>query len=290
MPYLLVSSGAFLLLIAALGVTPFGSSKRTAHQPQRQVDRKARPVLAAIIADMRACRLPVSPALLGLVSIGCAFGLAVFLWPLRNGTVLVLSLLTGISLPYLWVRAQAAKRRRKVHQAMGQVLAQLGTVARTHKLPFQALAAAVPSFPPLLRPKFESALTAHQAGMPLPDTLRALAVELEGNFYAYQLAELAAVSIREGASFAEAVHQLTQRFRLMEELRAEERTSLHGYYVFTRIFAVASLLPLIWWVMTHSPNLSFFVERSFARGLAGWSFATALLFTAWPLLQGAEDE
>ncbi|HEY3366800.1 MAG TPA: type II secretion system F family protein [Symbiobacteriaceae bacterium] len=172
---------------------------------------------------------------------------------------------------------------------MGQVLVQLATVARTHPLPYQALTSALPAFPPILRVRFEEALLAHQANMPLPDALRSLALALGANFYAFQLAELAAVSIRDGGSFAEALQQLSQRYRLMEELKAEERTSLHGYFTFTRVFAAASLLPMVWWILTRSPDLVYFVDHPVPRLLAGWAFATAVLFMALPLLLTVAD-
>lgn len=289
MPFLVSLAGALLVLVAALGASPLGTPGPVPTAAQPAVDAKRHPVRAAVLADLHMARLPESPELLGCVSAVTGVGLAFFLWPLRNGTVLVLSLLAGAALPFLWVHGQATKRRRKVQQAMGQVLTQLAAVAQTHYLPLQALTAAIPSFPALIRAPFAAAMTAHEAGLPLPDALRSLAAELGGNFYAYQLGELAAVSIREGGSFADAVHQLAARYRTMEELKAEERTSLNGYYTFTRAFALASLAPMLWWVMTRNPSLSYFVEHPLPRLLAGWAFATALVFMALPLLLSVED-
>lgn len=210
-------------------------------------------------------------------------------WPLQNGVALAVACAVGYALPRVWADKRRRDFRIRTNAAMGQALLHLSTVAHTYRVPYQALSAAVEAFPPLIRDEYRRALQAQEANLPLPDALRQVARRLDDNFYAHQLAELADVSIRTGADFVQSLLRLVQRFSLLEELRAEERTAISGYMGFTRLLAVASVLPLLWWMMTKSSSLAYFVEGGFPKALVGWVVATAAIGTKLPDLLSVDE-
>lgn len=210
-------------------------------------------------------------------------------WPLQNGVALAVACIVGYAVPKAWADKRRRDYRTRINAAMGQALLHLSTVSHTYRVPYQALSAAVEAFPPVIKEHYRWALQAQEANMPLPDSLRHIAHRLDDNFYAHQLAELADVSIRTGADFVQSLLRLVQRFSLLEELRAEERTAISGYVGFTRLLAGASVVPLLWWMLTRSPNLSYFVESGFPKLLVGWVVSTAAICIKLPDLLSVDE-
>lgn len=227
----------------------------------------------------------------GLLLVAPATGLltAVLVWPFENGVVLAVAAAAGAAAPYTWQARQRARRRLRIGAAMGEMLRHLATVAHTYRLPYQALSACLDALPAPIRPEYQRALAAQDAGVALPEALREAARRLDDNFYAHQLAELAEVSIRSGADFSQALGRLVQRYQLLEEIRAEERTATAGYAWFTRAFALLSVSPALGWLLTASPTLELFRAPGFAKVLLGWTVATALLCAALPSVLSVDE-
>lgn len=229
------------------------------------------------------------PSAMFLVSGVAALILGAFAWPYQNGVALAVTCLMGAVLPIMWFRRRRQGYRDRVNGAMGQAMVHLSTVAHTYRVPYQALRAAVDAFPPVIRDHYRQAVRAQETNVPLPDALREAARQLDDNFYAHQLAELVDVSMRTGADFVGALVRLSQRFTLLEEVRAEERTATSGYVTFTRVFALASLAPLLWWVVARSPSVHYFTESGFARVLLAWAIIAGAACSFLPDLLSVDE-
>ena len=219
----------------------------------------------------------------------CAILLGAVAWPYQNGVALTITCLMGAALPSMWFQRRRQAHRDRVNAAMGQAIIHLSTVAHTYRVPYQALQAAVEAFPPVIREQYRRAIRAQEVNVPLPEALREAARQLDDNFYAHQVAELADVSMRTGADFVGALVRLSQRFSLLEEVRAEEKTATSGYISFTRVFALAALAPLFWWTLTRSPSVEYFISSGFARVLLAWAVLASALCSFLPDLLSVEE-
>lgn len=262
---------------------------------RREPDRKAesrpprlRPPRLLVWSHNRAAQLlrraglPAQPELLILACVGTGFLVARFVSPLGNPPFSALAGVASALAPLIWVRNRAAERALAIGRGVGPALTQLSRLAKVRHHPYLALVDATPSFPHPLRPEYEQALHEYRAGQPLGESLRAAATRLGGNYYLVQLAELAELSLQYGSDFAYALGRLVDRYRLVEELRAEERTQLHGYGRFTWLLFVASQVPVAWLLLRQSPDLRYFAEYPAARLLLVWNLVTGLLVACLP--------
>lgn len=209
---------------------------------------------------------------------------ALLLRGLENSVLLLTGALVGGLLSAAPRLGRARWRRVRLRRALAPFLDQLATAAFVHRHPLAAIAAALPAAPPPLSDLLQSAVAAARAGTPPAAALRAAAACAGGDFYLHQLACLVEISLQEGAALGPAVQNLLQRYRLLEELQAEERTELFGYHAFTALLAGLALLPLFWWAATGDAALGYFIAEPLPKAILTWSVLSSLAVAALPWL------
>jgi Flp pilus assembly protein TadB len=223
-------------------------------------------------------------ASLALAALGALLGSQ-----LRNPPLALISAVLCALLPYQVLRGRIRRRNRAIQTAAGPALAQIARLYAVRHHPFLALTDALAMVQPPLRAELELALLQAQAGLPLPEALRAMAARCADNFYLHQLAELVAVHVREGGDLAASLDRLSARLRTMEELRAEEAAELFGYGWLTRLLFIATLAPFPYWILTGSPALQVYRSEPVARWVLVWVVLTGLVIASLPYWLATED-
>ncbi|HLN61950.1 MAG TPA: type II secretion system F family protein, partial [Symbiobacteriaceae bacterium] len=191
--------------------------------------------------------------------------------------------------PLRWVAA-AARRRARAHQAaVAPALVEIAQLCEVRRHALLALYDALPTVQAPLRAELTLALDQARAGMDLADALRLMAHRCCQNFYLHQLAELVAITTREGGDLSGALLQLAARLRTAEELKAEQAAELLGYKTLTGLLLAASLLPLPYWALTRAPAWQVFVERPLAQLALVWTVLSGLAIVLLPYWLALED-
>ena len=240
------------------------------------------PVDAKLDAHLQAAGLRVSGRTLLWAMVAAGAGGGLLAVPFRSGLLTVVAIAVCGSAPYQAMRARARARGRAIAAATEPALVQIARLCEVRHHPFLALTDAVPMLGGPLQPEFERALAETQAGLPLPEALRQMAVRCGDDFYLHQLAELVAIHIRAGGDLAGSLSRLAGRLRTMAELQAEESAELFGYRWLTRILYAAALLPLAHWGLTGSPSFQLFVAEPVGRGVLVWVVLSGLAIASLP--------
>lgn len=195
---------------------------------------------------------------------------------------------TCACLPYAALHHRVAARRLAVNRAVGPALLQLAKLADVRGHPLLALTDALPSIRQPLRAEVERALADYRANLPLADALRAAAERLGNNHYLRQLAELTELSIQNGTSYSQSLHRLVARYQLMEELKAEEQTHMHGYKLLTWALYLGSLAPLPYWLLRDATAIAAYTQP-LAQFMVLWAFLSGLGIVLLPVLFATEE-
>lgn len=165
---------------------------------------------------------------------------------------------------------------------------QLAKLADVRGHPYLTLVDAAASMRQPLRQEMERALRDYQANLPLADALRAATVRLGNNHYLRQLAELTDLSVHNGTSYSQSLHRLLNRYQLLEELKAEEQTHMHGYRLLTWCLYIGSLLPVPYWLL-RDPNALTAFTQPVAKAMMLWAFLSGLGIVLLPAFFSAEE-
>ncbi|HWI63702.1 MAG TPA: type II secretion system F family protein, partial [Symbiobacteriaceae bacterium] len=226
--------------------------------------------------------------LLNTIGLAAALGVLLTL-PFATKPLMLIGAAAFGLLPLQAVRARAKRRARLIHAAVEPALVQIARLCEVRRHPFLALIDALPLLQQPLKGEFEQAVSQCQAGMPLPEALRALAARCGSDFYLHQLAELVAINIKEGGDLSGGLERLATRLRTMEELRAEETAELFGYKWLTRILVAISILPLPYWALTRSASFQFYLTHPLAKVLLVWVALSGLIIASLPYWMAIED-
>jgi hypothetical protein len=237
------------------------------HRLQRQLDRAGLPVSAATF-------------LTGLVILA-ALGAGLTL-PFQHPILIGLGALLFPLLPVQLLRSRRLARARAVSQAVGPALAALAKLVEVRHQPLPALTDLLPSASPPLQGELRRALADVGAGIPLPDALSTLAERAGGNFYLHQVAELVRLNLRTGGDLAGAIQRLADRYRTMEELRAEEKAELFGYSWLLWLLFIAALLPLPYWALTGAPAMQVWLTQPLAQSILAWVVGSGVTIASLP--------
>lgn len=237
------------------------------HRLQRELERAGVPL-----------RAPTFLTGLGLMAVGG--GLIAL--PFRNPIlVLLVAGLCGM-IPLQLLRSRRIARARAVTRAVGPALAALAKLIEVRQQPLPALTDLLPTTVPPLQAELRRALSDVGAGIPLPEALAAMAERSGANFYLHQLAELIRLNLRTGGDLAAAVQRLADRFRMMEELRAEEKAELFGYSWLLWLLFGAALLPLPYWALSGAPAMQIWLHQPIASWLLAWVVASGVAIASLP--------
>ncbi|HYF76357.1 MAG TPA: hypothetical protein VD973_04465, partial [Symbiobacteriaceae bacterium] len=153
--------------------------------------------------------------------------------------------------------------------------AALTLIARLHasrRHPVLSISDALPGLPPLLKAEFGLALRQSQAGLPLPDALRALAARCGGDFYLYQVAELAALNLRTDCDIAGALGHLVAHMRTQAALPPAESAPHLAARWLGHVVAGSAMAALLYWAITQPAG----VVISLAIAMAALTYALLL--------------
>jgi pilus assembly protein TadC len=237
------------------------------HRLQRQLDRAGLPVRAATFLT----------GLVVLAVLGAGLTL-----PFQNPILIGLGALLFTLLPLQLLRSRRLARARAVSRAVGPALAALAKLVEVRQQPLPALTDLLPSTNPPLQGELRRTLADVGAGIPLPDALTTLAERTGGDFYLHQVAELVRLNLRTGGDLAGAIQRLADRYRTMEELRAEERAELFGYSWLLWLLFIAALLPLPYWALTGAPALRIWLTQPLAQSILAWVVGSGVAIASLP--------
>lgn len=206
-----------------------------------------------------------------LIGVGAmAAGGALVVLPFRNPFLVIVTAVLFTLIPLQLLRSRRIARARAVTLAVGPALAALAKLIEVRQQPVLAFTDLLPSTAQPLQQELRRALAEVGAGIPLPDALAALAERSGDNFYLHQVAELTRLNLRSGGDLAGAVQRLADRFRMMEELRAEEKAELFGYSWLLWLLFAAALLPLPYWALSGAPAMQIWLHQPLAQGILAW--------------------
>ncbi|HLO04379.1 MAG TPA: type II secretion system F family protein [Symbiobacteriaceae bacterium] len=237
------------------------------HRIQRELERAGLRLSAARFLT-GVCALAASGALLTL--------------PFQNPLLILVTTGLFAAVPLQLLRSRRLARARAVTQAVGPALAALSKLLEVRQQPLLALTDLLPSAAPPLQAELRRALAEVGAGIPLPEALTAMAERAGNNFYLHQVAELTRLNLRTGGDLAGAIQRLADRFRMMEELRAEEKAELFGYSWLLWLLFVAALLPLPYWALSGAPAMQIWLHQPLAQGLLAWVIASGVAIASLP--------
>lgn len=199
-----------------------------------------------------------------------AAGGALVALPFKNPFLIIVTALLFALIPLQLLRSRRIARARAVTLAVGPALAALAKLIEVRHQPVLAFTDLLPSVAQPLQAELRRALAEVGAGIPLPEALAALAERSGDNFYLHQVAELTRLNLRSGGDLAGAVQRLADRFRMMEELRAEEKAELFGYSWLLWLLFAAALLPLPSWALSSAPAMQIWLHQPLAQGILAW--------------------
>lgn len=225
-------------------------------------------------------RLPASRFLTGIGAM--AAGGALLALPFQNPFLVLVTAGLFAVVPLQLLRSRRLARARAVTLAVGPALAALAKLIEVRQQPLLALTDLLPSTVPPLQGELRRALAEVGTGTPLPEALGALAERTGDNFYLHQVAELTRLNLRTGGDLAGAIQRLADRFRMMEELRAEEKAELFGYSWLLWLLFIAALLPLPYWALTGAPAMQIWLHQPLAQGLLAWVITSGVAIASLP--------
>lgn len=279
------------LLAAALALLAFWAGQRLSPRAVRRPGLPTRPplryqqqeiLLHRVQRELARAGLRISAARF-LVGLGAmALSGALLALPFRNPFLILVTTGLFATMPLQLLRSRRLARARAVTLAVGPALAALAKLIEVRQQPLLALTDLLPSAAPPLQAELRRALAEVGTGVPLPEALTTLAERAGNNFYLHQVAELVRLNLRTGGDLAGAIQRLADRFRMMEELRAEEKAELFGYSWLLWLLFVAALLPLPYWALTNAPAMQIWLHQPLAQGLLAWVFASGVAIASLP--------
>ncbi|HYG56721.1 MAG TPA: type II secretion system F family protein [Symbiobacteriaceae bacterium] len=287
LPLFLIAGAAAVALLVYWAARRFPLPEEPEAPPRRRT--LLSPLEEMLERDLQQAGLKVTGSTLVRATV-CMAGLgALAASPFQNRPLMLIGAVTLGALPLQFVRSRIRQRGRIITRAAEPALVAIARLCEVRRHPFLAITDALPMLQPPLRAEFELALSQTQAGLPLADALRMLAVRCCDNFYLHQLAELVAINIRQGGDLSGGLERLAARLRTMEELRAEELAELFGYRWLTRLLLAASVLPLPYWLLTGAPSLQVYLTEPLARGLLVWVVVSGLAIASLPYWLTIDD-
>lgn len=280
--YLLAASLALVafwvgLQFAPRGVRRPGPANRPPLKYQRQellLQRLQREL------DRTGIALSATTFLAGIAAL--AAGGALIALPFRNPILVLLGAGLCGAIPLQLLRSRRLARARAVTKAVGPALAALAKLVEVRRQPLPALTDLLPSAAPPLQAELRRALADVGAGIALPDALAGLAERSGGNFYLHQVAELTRLNLKSGGDLAGALQRLADRYRMMEELRAEEKAELFGYSWLLWLLFAAALLPLPYWALSGAPAMQIWLHQPLAQWILAWVIASGVGIATLP--------
>jgi hypothetical protein len=281
-----------VLLAASFALLVYGLASRLplgADEPEPARPPLLYPLEARVRRELEKGGLRLAPRLfLHATWLSAAAGAAIA-WPLQNRILLVVGALLGASVPWQLLQRAARRRGRAYQAAVEAALVQIARACEVRHHPLPALYDVAGQVAPPLRAELEAALDQVWSGMDLSDALRLMAARCCDNFYLHQLAELVAITTRQGGDLAAALYPLIARLRTAEELRAEQAAELFGYKTLTRLLWAASLAPLPYWALTGAPAWDLFVQVPAARAVLVWAVLSGLAIVLLPYWLALEE-
>ncbi|MDF2630107.1 MAG: hypothetical protein K0R39_3938, partial [Symbiobacteriaceae bacterium] len=151
-------------------------------------------------------------ALLNAMLLGAGLG-GLLLLPTEQQALIIIAAVVCGFMPLHLVQWQGRRRRRATRAAAEAALAHIARAYGVRRHPSLAISDAVPKMASPMKEAFSLALSQCQAGFPLPDALRALAVRSGNDFYLSQFAEVVAFSLRSECDLSGALEHLVARMR-----------------------------------------------------------------------------
>jgi Flp pilus assembly protein TadB len=171
--------------------------------------------------------------------------------PLHSQPLTIIAAVACGLTPLHFVKWQSTRRAWSVRAAAEAALTLIARHDTSRRHPALAISDALPGLPPLLKAEFELAVSQSQAGLPLPDALRALAARCGGDFYLYQLAELVALHLRVDCDITGALGHLVAHMRSQTALPAGEPAPRLAAQWLGQVAVGSAMATLLYWAITQ---------------------------------------